>query len=85
MKKKKRENEWVSENEHKISLNEIFSKNVNDFLMFQFREEFENLWKFENDFSILLLGKLSASVKFQKTSSFDLLFVNSILIVSMKH
>jgi len=71
---------WFSEIESDVSLNEICQKNINDFSTFQFKEDFENLWKFENDFCNLFLGKLNVSMKFQKTNGFHLFFFNSIFI-----
>ena len=71
---------WLSEIESEVSINEICQKNINDFSTFQFKEDFENLWKFENDFCNLFLGKLNVSMKFQKTNGFHLFFLNSILI-----
>lgn len=70
---------WITRIKDKIR---YFDKKQSspEFLLFQFKEELEVLWKFENDLCELIWGTFNISKKFQKTNGFHLFYLDSLLI-----
>jgi len=70
---------WITETKNKISFFDKIQSST-DFLLFQFKEELEIIWKFENDLCEIIWGTFNISKKFQKINGFHLFYIDSLLI-----